>query len=58
MNMPDGQGGQKSSMEPQELGLQKVISYRVSAGNQTWILYETYECPYLLSLLSNPYLCI
>lgn len=58
LNMTDAQGGQKSTMESQELGLQKVVPYHVSARDQTWVLCESYECPYLLSLLWNPYLCI
>lgn len=46
--------GLKKALDSPEVKLQTVVSHDGNAGNQTWVLWQSSECSWLLSLLSSP----
>lgn len=38
---PGAHKGQKSTLDPQELDLQKVVTHRVGGDDQTWVLCKS-----------------
>jgi hypothetical protein len=44
-------GGQKTELDPLKLELQIVVSHYMGAENQTWVLWKSILCSWLLSHL-------
>lgn len=44
MSMSDARGGQKKELDPLELELWRIVSYRVGAENRTQVLCKSNKC--------------